>query len=303
MFETCSGGIGNTASKLCPTGAPTTKIIFVAKYDETGQRNGISLADAIAGLDLATITAKLNYLNPSQRWFPSPTLRGIEDVRAEDVTEELDGFAFSVKDGNRTFSCIAPNEGSVLKGELDKGKFTDMCVYLINTKGDLTGIVSNDGQTLFPLPIAQGTLQVILQPATQTTVQKLQITFTFDNTFSDSELRTIKASKFGTEMKDINGLFDIVIASPAIDADNINFGVHLSYGAFGSPIAAEGIEQSSVTVNDSTGASVIVTGLIEESPGGYSLETAGLSGIAPYTVTISQNGYTVTSFEVNFNVD
>jgi len=60
-------------------------------------------------LDAAFFTDKLNAgatgssLSKSQRWYVTPTINNVVGERAEYVTQEIDGIAFNVRQGNRMY--------------------------------------------------------------------------------------------------------------------------------------------------------------------------------------------------------
>lgn len=296
----CSQGLKNTGSKTCPTGKRLTKVIYMNRFANDNTENGILLTDiqGATGLDAAYWEARINDTDESKRFFPTETIRSIEDIRADPTTEDFDGIPFVVREGNRTFTGVMIDASPQYKEALDAAKCVDVGVYLVDVAGNLIGRLSADGTKLLPLPVAKGTWYTMFVFATDSSVQRVMLNYTYDNIFNDGELRYVSAGAMGVDLRTINGLFDVnTNVETAANATQVVVDFTLIYGTLDDPIAARGLVASDFAATFDGGAINIVS--VTEDPanfGRYTIVYDAQVAAGTLAVTLTKTGFAVTTF-------
>jgi hypothetical protein len=306
----CNASMSNTGTECAPLMEVIKKLVLVNIYDSTGTRNSVDVT-GVTTIDAAFFTALVNQADASKRWYPLPELKNINDVRDTPVVEEFaDSTTAFISEGVRKFQgLIVGKAGSPqLKGKLEAARCNEMGVYGIDRKGNLIGIISDDGTKLYPIRIDQESLSIQFMGATDTTTQKLQVNFNFHPDESDSCLRMIAQ----TEMDDANlltlkGLVDVYATYSSITTAGFTVKLSTDYGTPLTPVLVKGMTApdfissvggatSKVRRTNNTPADVAVT-VVESTtiPGQYAV-TFGVAqtSLDEIQVLLKHNGYDFT---------
>lgn len=276
----CSLSYTNTGLPDCKTlMAVPKRIILVPTYDSTGARNKIAAGDV---LNAAYFSALINNTDKTKRWYPLPEIVNVEDSRGEPIVETLaDGKKVFVTDGVRTFKALLIKQPSQLKAKLDQWRCLGMSAYFVDKEGNLIG--ATDGTDLYPVIVDNDTLFANLIKTTDTTTQKIQLSFEFAATEDDGDLRIITETEAGMDLLTLEGLLDVnMSAATSISTTGFTTEMTLDYGTFKTPDVATGFVIGDFALFNVTTSSAITLGFaVTESPDGtyaFSWTTPASSG-------------------------
>ena len=148
-----------------------------------------------------------------------PEFKNVEDVKGDTIFESFnDTSNLFVQEGTRTYTGILPNQAPTLLGNLKDAKCTKFGLFIIDDCGNLIGNISSDGLSLEPVPVDQNTWNPILIKSTDTTVQKIQLSFEFSRLTKDEDLRIIKSTDSDIALLGLEGLVDLEASFATITA-------------------------------------------------------------------------------------
>ncbi len=309
----CNYGLSNTGLPGCPSLNTVLRAgFYTPTYDSVGGRNRIALTDDI---DEAYILAKLNHADKSKRWYPIVGMQNYTNDKADPVYETTaSGDKFFIKDGIRTVAFEALKVEPVYKTQLDKMACEEVSVFGIDSQGSIIGMVpeTEDGY-LYPIRIAQGSFYTKFIFPTDSTQQKLMVTFDFDQREEDGQLRTIISTDMEANLLNARGLLDIMSLLVG-SATTTVFTLDL-YTLFGSeqskkPLTglvvgdfysvAGGVASRVYNVTDAL--AVTLTSVVESStvPGRYTFTMSAAQGSGEVIrITPVKNGYDFSEVILN----
>ena len=288
----CNAGLGNTGRPGCvPIQSVTSKLIMVPLNANDGTLNGIDLS-----APLPTWNSLVNEPDASKRWFPLPAFENVELPKAESQFEEANsGRMAFLREGKRSFSGELWGEDSTptLLGKMKAGRCVNFGVYVVDVTGNLIGSKVNG--YLYPIPVDNQSWNPTFMFATDSTVQKIMLTFDFDRLFDDSTMYMITATEANLDFNTLTGLIDVNLVEvlPAV-AGQVVLNATFDYGTALNPILLQGVTgltdwafydvTNQVAFGNPTGVS--------ESPAGtYTLLKAFTPG-DDYTVSVVKDGFT-----------
>jgi hypothetical protein len=304
MACTCDLGFGNTGTPACvPIGNVTYRLIGVPTYDSSGVRNSI---DTTATLDSTYFTDRLNagisgatITDSNQRWFPLPSMKNVEDVRGDDLTESFNDASESfIRVGPRTFNAVMlKNPSPVLLGKIESWRCSQISVFVIDIDGQIIGNGGTDG-FLYPFALDSETWSPKYVKTTDTTVPKLMLNYTYSQSENDKDIRVIEASETSVDMKNLNGLQDVtaVISNEA----TTGFTVTLT-GSYGSAITAnkiKGMVLADFDCNETspTPGAEPLTSVTESADGVYDVVyTTPVASADVLSLDLQKNGFEMTT--------
>jgi hypothetical protein len=288
----CNAGLGNTGRPGCvPIQSVTSKLIMVPLTANDGTLNGIDLS-----APLPTWNSLINETDASKRWFPLPAFENVELPKAESQFEEANsGRMAFLREGKRSFTGELWGEDSTptLLGKMKAGRCVNFGVYVVDVTGNLIG--SKVGGYLYPIPVDNQSWNPTFMFATDSTVQKIMLTFDFDRLFDDSTMYMITATEAGVDFNTLVGLIDVNLVQvlPAV-AGQITVKATFDYGTALNPILLQGVTGLTdwsffdVTNQVAFGNPSAVS---EVTQGTYTLVDAFVSG-DDYTVSVVKDGFT-----------
>lgn len=212
----CNVSLGNSGTPNCELIAGVTRnLIIVPTFDDAGVRNFI---DTTTTLDTTFFTALINQSDASKRWFPFPAMENVEDVRGEDSTDSFNsGNTAFIQNGVRTFTGLMIKKSTTFLGKIENYRCTDISAFIITKSGAIVGNGSEAGK-LYPIKLDSETWSPKLAKTTDTTVQRIQLDFAFNQDENDSDLRMITDSETSIDVRTLSGLLDVnaVISAPLV---------------------------------------------------------------------------------------
>ena len=316
MFEPCTCGTGgkNTGLPSCvPSIKRSAKLVLVQTIANDGTYNSIKASDFVNGkLPESFIDAKINELDPSKRWYVTPKINNVTDLRAEPVTFEVDGIAKIIEQGIRTFlGTFYDKLGSPqFAGVLNSFQCQDMSYFEISVDGDIVGL--DNGAEMLPIAIESGTLYAGVIRGTKTELNGVSLTFAVNELVRDENLIQISKATIGADMLLKKGLIDVVgeaLVAPAITATTVRLNLDFIYGDFPNKLPFKGLVAAdlsfdagvtpSTVFNSTQSSSVAVSSVIPVVgvDGEYDVTIAagGLSG-DEILVSLSKLGYQLEPF-------
>ena len=297
----CEMGLGNTGRPNCvPIQSVTSKLVLVPLLDNLGNRNAVEIANLP---DAAYFEGLINNSNASQRWFPLPEFENVEMPKADSQFEESNsGRMVFLRQGKRSFTgeLWADDSSPTLLGKLQNNRCVDFGVYIIDVNGNLIG--SQDpamdplNKYLYPIPVDNPSFNPVLQFATDSTTQKIVLSFDFDRDFDESTLYMITSAEGGIDFLSVEGLIDVNFPNFPIApiVASVDFNNWLSYGTAVSKIKFTGATLADYQLFDNTAQQIVSpTALVENLPvkGNYTLTYGFVSGHS-YTLSVIRTGYT-----------
>jgi hypothetical protein len=256
-----------------------------------GTLNGIDLS-----APLPTWNSLVNETDESKRWFPLPAFENVELPKAESQFEEANsGRMAFLREGKRSFSGELWGEDSTptLLGKMKAGRCVGFGVYVVDVTGNLIG--SKVGGYLYPIPVDNQSWNPTFMFATDSTVQKIMLTFDFDRLFDDSTMYMITATEAGIDFNTLSGLIDVnlVVASQVANT-SVTLDATFDYGTALNPILLQGVTGlTDWSIYDVTNQVAFgnPTGVSESPAGTYTLLKAFVTG-DDYTVSVVKDGFT-----------
>jgi len=287
----CNMGLSNTGRPNCvPIQSVTSKMIMVPLKDSTGADNYIDLSSA-----LPTWSDLINEADASKRWFPLPVFENVDLPKADSTFDEANsGRMVFIRQGKRSFAgeLWAEDSSPTLLGKLQNNRCVDFGVYLIDVNGNLVG--SKVGEGLYPIPVDNPSFDPKLMFATDTTVQKIMVSFDFDRLFDESTMYMITPTEAGVNFNTLEGLIDVNVTNAVKTSTTLTFDAVLDYGTALNPIKFIGAVSADFDLqNLTTGLAVTVTA-VENTDGNYTLTyTAPTTGNS-MELTIAKTGFVGT---------
>ena len=285
----CNVGLSNTGRPGCvPIQSVTSKFIMVPLKDNSGNLNGIDLT-----APLPTWANLVNATDASQRWFPLPGFENVELPKAESQFEEANsGRMAFLREGKRSFSGELWGEDSTptLLGKLKAGRCVEFGVYIIDVTGNLIG--SKVGNYLYPVPVDEQSWNPTFMFATDSTVQKIMLTFDFDRLFDDSTMYMITSTEAGIDFNTLAGLIDVnLVVDSQVTTVSVTVDASFDYGTALNPILFQGAVLADFDLYDNTNAAPFtITGVSESPAGTYTILAAFVSGDS-YTLSVNKAGF------------
>jgi hypothetical protein len=283
----CDSGLSNTGVPNCVTlQSVTSKFIMVPLEDSTGAKNYIDLT---ATLDQAYFEALVNQADASKRFFPLPLLENVALEKGDSTFEEApSGRKVFIKQAKRSFAGELWEATPQLLSKIQDNRCVEFGIYIVDVNGSLVG--SKVGDKLYPIPVDNQSFDARLMYATDTTVQKLMVSFDFYRLFDEGTLWLITAD----EVMDFNlleGLLDVEMEKVSATQTDLVLDATLMYGTALNPIKVSGLVLADFTLSDaSTGANISllsVTAVANRYTLTFASQTAGL----PVEVKVQKTGY------------
>ena len=275
----CDVTLSNTGTPNCaPIMGVGVKPIMVPLIADDGTENVITIA-TYTGTQVEW-DARTENLDRSKRYYPLPEFKNVEDVKGDTIFESFnDTSNLFVQEGTRTYTGILPNETPNLLGNLKNAKCTKFGLFIVDDGGNLIGNISDDGLSLEPIPVDQNTWNPILIKTTDTTVQKIQLSFEFSRITKDEDLRIIKGEDSEISLLNLDGLVDLGATFATIVATGAFATVTYDRGE-ASKIPFENVLLGEWTLFNKDTDSAVVPSSANETPAGvyefvYAAQTAG----------------------------
>lgn len=262
----CNSGLSNTGRPNCvPLQSVTSKLIMVPLKANDGSLNYIDLTSP-----LPTWDDLINEADASKRWFPLPNFENVELPKADSQFEEANsGRMVFLRQGKRSFSgeLWAEDSTPTLLGKLQNNRCVDFGVYIVDVNGNLVGSKVNGG--LYPIPVDNPSFNPTFVFATDSTTQKIMVTFDFDRLFDESTMYMITPTEAGINFNDLTGLLDVIFSVPGSTATTYQATLALEYGTALNPIQFVGAVAADFELFNNDTSSIVSISVSEAPSGTY----------------------------------
>lgn len=284
----CNSGLSNTGRPNCvPLQSVTSKLIMVPLKANDGSLNYIDLSSP-----LPTWNDLINEADASKRWFPLPNFENVELPKADSQFEEANsGRMVFLRQGKRSFSgeLWAEDSTPTLLGKLQNNRCVDFGVYIVDVNGNLVG--SKVGTELYPIPVDNPSFNPTFVFATDSTTQKIMVTFDFDRLFDESTMYMITPTEAEINFNDLTGLIDVTILYTNLNNTSITFDASLDYGTALNPILFIGATSSDFDLINNTTSTGLMGTVVENTDGNYTMTFTAQTTGDSLTISITKNGF------------
>ena len=288
----CDSGLSNTGTPNCVTlQSVTSRLIMVPLEDATGARNFLDLTTAPT---VASITALINQSDATKRWFPLPVFEKVELPKADSTFEEApSGRKLFIKQGKRSFTGEIWNGSTQLLGKIQDNRCVEFGAYIVDVNGSLVG--SKEGNKLYPIPVDNQSFDAKMMYATDTTVQKIMVSFDFYRLFDESTLWLVTANELGGDFNAFEGLLDVALTKASSTVTTLVVDALLDYGTALNPIKVLGLLVADFTLtNATTGVAIPITTAVAGAGANanrYTLTFASQTLLTPLLLKVQKTGY------------
>jgi hypothetical protein len=299
----CNESLGNTGTTGCvPIFKVAKKIIFVPTYANDGTRNKLDLSTDFTQAELDEL---VNHVDPSKRWYPTTLLENVTSERGEASYETApSGRKAFVKQGTRNMTAEIWEQSSVYKRQLDKIRCNEVSIFILDIEGNLRGMISEvEDDNLYPIKIDRNSFNVDLMFSSDTTIEKLKMSFDFDQVEDDSLLSMVSAADISADLLEAEGLLDVEIKYGSITATSVTFDLFTYYGSKRNKVKVQGLVigdffsavggTASRLYNVTDGSPITITGLTENA-GTYTATYTSQTAADEVRVTPVKKGYDFT---------
>lgn len=286
----CNTGLGNTGEGSCdPVGKVAKKLILTEYLDASGAVKSI---DPTTTLDAAFFSALVNHADTSERWYPLPLMENVENVRADSVTQTFNsGKSIAVQQGIRSFTALLPNKSNAYAKKLQQAACKPLGFYIVDKDGNLMGDGS-DVTELKPIKIDQDTWEVNYSFATDTEVSAAVLSFEWDQSVDDGDVRIIKKTEIDYNLFLLRGLLDVFgVNLTAISTTGFTIDLQACYGSLSDLEKITGLLAGDFTLyNVTDSASVTILTATEAPAGTYAFTYAAQDSSDVLRLSVSKDG-------------
>lgn len=290
----CNAGLGNTGSPNCvPIADVTRKLVLVPLYDNTGAINEYQVSATT--FNSVFFNARINDVDKSKRWYPTPEIENIEDLRGDPIFETLNnGKNIFVQQGTRPFSGVMLEMGPEFLEQIEKASCLKFGAFIVDKQGNLIGNGKAKDGYLRPIRIDQNTWNPRLLKASDTVSAKVQLNFEWDILEEDSQIRMVSAADMsGYALNDIRGLVDIVgAAATNISTTGFKMKMNTFYGTLKSLIDVKGLLITDFSIYNVTDSLAVTILTMTESPlGTYAFTFAAQTSADVLELRVAEDGF------------
>lgn len=299
MSCSCEVSLSNTGTPNCvPIASVIKKLILVPLVADDGTANFVDTTDV---LDEAYFTALINHADPSKRWYVTPEIKNVASDKADSVFEEFDDASkVFIRQGKRSFTGIMPQQSPTFLGQLENWRCAEFGVFAIDKDGNLIG-VQETVDTLYPIKIDAASWNPTLLFGTDSTIQKIQLTFDFSLDVLDSTLYMIEA----TEIVPVNliskeGLLDVNSAISTISTTSFKAALSTKFGSAITKQPVKGLVAADFALyNVDDALAVAIIAAVESPAGTYTFTFIAQGSGEQLRLTPTKNGFDFSAVVTN----
>ena len=291
------------SDKSLNTGTPKQSISGAAKgffltrkFADDGTENVIDLS-TFTGSQVQ-FDALTQNTDDTKRIYPIHGAKNVEDLKGDSIFETFnDTSNLFVEEGTRAVSLILPNLDPVFLGKLKSWGCQPMRILYYDGCDNLDGKKSTTTADAFVgVDIDQNTWNVTFVKATDTTVQKINLSFEISRTERDEDLRQIAGSEMTIKPKEVDGLVDVNVAVSGESTTGFTGVATFDYGSCLNPLKFTGAVKADWTLyNDTQDVAITITTADEGPDGTYTFVYPAQTSADVLTLTIALS----TGFEVS----
>lgn len=259
----------STGASDCAAIAKVSKrLVWVHETARDGTKNSIPQGTI---LNLAYFTARINDPDPTKRWNFITLSDNLTDERDTDIQETTDNnVIYNVQDGQRLRTVLLFEGGAKYKKELDKFKCIKLAFFDITLVQQIVGKSIEGSTDLFPRKINQKSLSNRLMPGTETTVEKIEVSFQYDQSEYDGNIEVIEPDSIANDVNliELQSPLNVNGAATLITTTDWTLTLTEDYGDFFGPNPVVGwLAADFVFFNTTTSLLIVPVSVIETVPG------------------------------------
>jgi len=272
--------------------------IIVPRYQADGvTRNSIDVTSGTLGADVQALL--LASLDAQSRFYPFPRVEEPTFERTETVYETAPSqrkYKIQGQGGIYTlaFKTYAKDAVAAILKEAEKFGCSDFDFYYVDVAGNLWGEL--EGNNLYGYMASAETFDAFMEFATDTTVQKMMVSWDLDSDVALSSSMALTPEDLGYKATTLEANIAAAQSLTAASATSIVDVVSTAFGSAATPDYLEGLVIGDFAVyNNTTAAAIVPDSVTETSAGNYTID---VTTAAPTTgdviqVTITKAGYDV----------
>jgi hypothetical protein len=303
----CDVSLQNTGSPSCsPVFGVTKQFILVPLIANDGTANKI---DPSSPLNLAWITALINEADDSKRFYPTGALKNVAGERADPLYETFDDQSKEfIRPGIRNVTALILKKGPELLALLNSNRCSEFGIYIIDANGSVFGKIANNDGFLYPIQIEASTFYAKLVFTNDSAVQKLMLSFEWENNQRDEDLRMILASSItGVNLANVKGLMNVYTTILYTSTTEMVLGIYAKFGNIITNYPVQGLVAadfissdsgtSSKIYNETDASDVTLTSVSESNtyPGQYTLNYTAQTVADVLQPLVKKNGLDATT--------
>jgi hypothetical protein len=267
------------------------------KYAVDGSENVIDLTSATLGQDIKDLCNAVTV--PQSRLYPLPFAENFQITKSETIYETgPSGNKYKIKDGIRSyaFELVDKNASVRLLENLTKFGCSDMVYFVVDIEGKIEGWKSAGTSTdLHGFPMSNSTWNAILTYATDTTVQKLMVSFDQSQYFNDGSIYYLTPNDLGYSATELKGLVSATATVGTITATGVTATIKKgSTDAVSTGVAIVGLLIGNFQIiNQTTGLPITITAVNETSAGVYAISYATIALAHTFKLKVTAIGYDI----------
>jgi hypothetical protein len=200
----------------------------------------------------------------------------------------------------RTFAFdLVDKNGSVrMLSQLKKFGCTDLVYFVVDIEGKIEGWKSSQDSTEFHgFPMSNSTWNAILNYATDTTVQKVMVSFDQSQYFNDGTIYYLTPTDLGYSATNLKGLLSAKIVASNITTTSVTATItKANTNAVGTGTPIVGLVQADFTLtNTATNTPLTISAVNEASPGVYTVTYLAVTGTSTFKLEAVAVGYEIES--------
>jgi len=264
------------------------RLIIVPELGASGSENEIA---TVAGVTKTALQLLFNEVDKLDRYYPTPLLENVENVRGETTFHEFNsGAKLRVKEGTKHFVGYIPAEHPLMLEGLKSFEGQNFGILVIDKDGNL--IYLTDATTKLkvkPFPIDGNSLSVTYVEPTDKEVPMIKLEFDYSVSSKDELMRYIAAEDLdfnALSTVDVYSLLTVTGTSTG-GADKLTLVLATEYGD-----AITGLDEDDMDCTDSAGDTVTISSVEESTstPGTYTVNLT-ITGAKTVTTTITKSRY------------
>lgn len=276
------------------------RLIFVPELGSAGTENMIATA---AGVTKTALQALFDAADKVNRYYPTPLIENVENVRAETTFHEFNsGAKLAVKQGTKHFVGYLPLEFPQLLGGFKAWEGQNFGIYIIDKDGNF--IYQTDAATKLkvkPFKVDGNSFVASYVEPTDTEVAMVKFEFDYSVSVKDELMRYIDADDldFNGLGADVYPLMTVIGMPTSPLAASVRLTPVTEYG---EPVT--GLTSTEISCVDNKGVSVTVSD-VDEFAWGYTITLSGPAVETECYLSITKPRYdfsaiNATAFQVDF---
>lgn len=294
---TCDYTLGNLGVPGCKSIFQVPhKFVFTSYYKSDGTINELDLS---GDLDSTQFNALVNQSDSNLKWFPTPDIELNSITRGENVYETLpSGKKVYIKEGELDISFAIVEVDPVFLGKLKGMGCKQIGIFEITRSKDLVGMKGSSSTKLAPIKMDSETFSALFERMTYDASQKVQVKMQYDSSMRDEDLRMVKYSEMSYDLHNLNGLIDIIGATPTnISTTSFKMKMNTLYGSPINPFKVKGLVAGDFALYNLTDSASVTISTCTESNGEYTFTFTAQTSADVLRLSCTADGFDDTTLE------